>query len=103
MGRPLVTTKAIAILVRQKGSSCLLPPKAKGSPGVSFLQCRSLLLADIVAKVGEGRLGRNNRIGRSKSLNQPCVSRADLEPMLLPRTPKIFLQQNRPEAEMGRR
>jgi hypothetical protein len=56
-------------------------------------------MTDIVAKVGEGRLGRNNRIGRSESLNQPCVSRADLESMLLPRTPKIFLQQNRPVAD----
>jgi hypothetical protein len=53
--------------------------------------------ADIVAKVGEERLGRNNRIGRSKFLNQPCVSRADLESMLLRRTPKIFLQQYRPK------
>jgi hypothetical protein len=58
-----------------------------------------LQLADIVAKVGEGRLGRNNRIGRSESLNQPCVSGADLESMLLPRTPKIFLQQYRPDSE----
>jgi hypothetical protein len=59
----------------------------------------SQLLADIVAKVGEGRLGRNNRIGRSKFLNQPCVSRAGLESMLLRRTPKIFLQQYRPVAD----
>src|SRR6516164_1123987 len=59
--------------------------------------CR--LLANIVAKVGEGRFGRNNRIGSSKSLNQPCVSRADLESMLLPRTRKIFLQQYRPVAD----
>jgi hypothetical protein len=61
------------------------------------------LMADIVAKVGEGRLGRNNRIATSKSLNQPCVSRADLESMLLPRTPKIFLQQNRPISGMTAR
>jgi hypothetical protein len=59
------------------------------------------LMADIVAKVGEGRLGRNNRIATSKSLNQPCVSRADLESMLLPRTPKIFLQQYRPRLDIG--
>jgi hypothetical protein len=52
-------------------------------------------LADIVAKVGDGRLGRNNRIATRKSLNQPCVSRADLESMLLPRT----LQQYRPVAD----
>jgi hypothetical protein len=52
-----------------------------------------LLSDDTVAKVGEGRLGRNNRIATGKSLNQPCVSRADLESMLLPWTPKIFLQQ----------
>ena len=60
----------------------------------------SQVLADIVAKVGEERLGRNNRIGRSKFLNQPCVSRADLESMLLRRTPKIFLQQYRADPEV---
>ena len=32
-------------------------------------------------------------------MNQPCVSRADLESMLLRRSPKIFLQQYRPVAD----
>jgi hypothetical protein len=65
-------------------------------PRGRLLRCMSPQLADIVAKVGEGRLGRNNRIATRKSLNQPCVSRADLESMLLPRIPKIFLQKYRP-------
>jgi hypothetical protein len=56
-----------------------------------------------VAKVGEGRLGRNNRIATSKFLNQPCVSRAHLESMLLPGIPKIFLQQNRQFSATPRR
>jgi hypothetical protein len=75
--------------------------------GVSFHQHRTergggsaLLWADIVAKVGEGQLVRNDRIAASKSLNQPCTSTAHLEAMLLPRTPKIVLQQYRPEPEM---
>jgi hypothetical protein len=33
-----------------------------------MLRCMSQQMADIVAKVGEGRLGRNNRIATSKSL-----------------------------------
>jgi hypothetical protein len=64
-----------------------------------LLRCKSPNLADIAAKVGEERLGRNNRIGRSKFLDQPCVLRAGLESMLLRRTPKIFLQQYRPIAD----
>jgi hypothetical protein len=57
------------------------------------------VVADIVAKVGEGQLGRNNRIATSKFLNQHCVPAADLESMLLSRMPKIFLQQYRPDSE----
>jgi hypothetical protein len=57
---------------------------------------RCLLPADILAKVGALQLGRNNRIATSKFLNQHFVPTADLESMLLSRTPKIFLQQYRP-------
>jgi hypothetical protein len=39
--------------------------------------------------------------GRKDTSKQPCVSRADLESMLLPWTPKIFLQQYRPVADAG--
>ena len=68
--------------------------------GTAFSPCHSSpVVAEIVAKVGEGPLGRNNRIATSKSLNQPCVSWVDPESMLLPRTPKIFLQQYRPVSE----
>src|SRR6516225_11102090 len=49
-----------------------------------------LKVADIVAKVGEGRLRRNNRIAMRKSLNHLAYRG------LLPRIPKIFLQQYRP-------
>jgi hypothetical protein len=58
------------------------------------------MLADIVAKVGGWQLGRNNRIATGNSLNQHCSSGPDLESMLLPRSPKIFLQQYRPTAAM---
>jgi hypothetical protein len=51
------------------------------------------LLADIVAKVGEGHLRRNNRIGTTSFLNQHCVSALDLESILLVWMRKIFLQQ----------
>jgi len=37
------------------------------------------LLADIVAKVGEGHLRRNNRIDATNSLDQHCASALDLE------------------------
>jgi hypothetical protein len=57
--------------------------------------------ADIVAKVGEQQLRRNNRIATSKSLNQHCVLAADLGSMLLPQMPKIVLQQYRPGADTG--
>jgi hypothetical protein len=33
-----------------------------------MLRCMSQQMADIVAKIGEGRLGRHNRIATSKSL-----------------------------------
>jgi hypothetical protein len=56
------------------------------------------LLADFVAKVGEGRFVskmRNNRIGAIEFLNQHFALAANLESMILARMRKIFLQQNR--------
>jgi len=57
-------------------------------------------LADIVAKVGEGHLRRNNRIGTTNSLNQHCVSALDLESILLVWVRKIFLQQYRHKPDL---
>jgi hypothetical protein len=44
-----------------------------------LLQCMSPQVADFVAKVGEGHLRRNNRIGTANFLNQHCVLALDLE------------------------
>jgi hypothetical protein len=53
-----------------------------------------------VAKVGEGHLRRNNRIGTTNSLNQHCVLALDLESILLVWVREIFLQQYRPKADI---
>ena len=68
----------------------------KATDGYRLLRCMSAFVADIVTKVGDRQPSRNNRIAASKSLNQDCEYAAYLESMLLARTPKIFLQQNRP-------
>jgi len=60
----------------------------------SATECRRL--ADIVAKVGGGQLGRNNRITANQFLNRHCASGLDLESILLARMRKIFLQQYLP-------
>src|SRR5260370_10305911 len=52
--------------------------------------------ADIVAKVGEGHLERNNRIAANKFLNRYCESGLDLQSILLARMHKILLQQYLP-------
>jgi hypothetical protein len=57
--------------------------------------------ADIVAKVGEGHLRRNNRIGATNSLNQHCVSALDLESILLVWVRKILLQQYQGQSRRG--
>jgi len=53
---------------------------------------------DIVAKVGNGHLARNNRIGTNKLLNQHCASALELESILLTWTRKILLQQYQRES-----
>jgi len=59
------------------------------------------VFADIVAKLSEGSLARNIRIGTSRFLNQRCASRAGLESILLAETSKIVLQQYLPRADGG--
>jgi hypothetical protein len=61
------------------------------------------LRADTVVKVGEGHLGRNNRIAANKFLNRYCASGLDLESILLARTRKILLQQYLPHPDMPTR
>jgi hypothetical protein len=57
------------------------------------------LAAEIGAKVGGWQRGRNNRIATERSLNQHCASAADLASMLRTGTPKIVLQQYRPQPD----
>jgi hypothetical protein len=46
---------------------------------------------------------RNNRIGMNEIANRCCALAADLESILLAQMRKIFLQQNLPFADTGRR
>jgi hypothetical protein len=66
---------------------------------VSWSQC--LLVADIVAKVGGGHLGRNNRITANQFLNRHCASGLDPESILLARMRKnLFTPVLRPSGSL---
>jgi hypothetical protein len=58
-------------------------------------------MADIVAKLSEDRLARNNRIQTGGFLNQGCVLDSNFELLLRARRPKIVLQQYRHVADLS--
>jgi len=75
---------------------CLLRVKLRSSRSAHIFSA----LSNIVAKVGDGHLARNNRIGTNNLLNQHCASALELESILLTWTRKILLQQYLPIADL---
>ena len=63
----------------------LLDPCVRFAPNSGPKRCiaECPTCADCVAKLGEGRLARNIRIGMGRRLNQGCASTPDLESILL--------------------